>query len=330
MSEAKVTCHISAIQPNIPTFRYSRGDAAAVASEFHHKLVQACEARGISVADDTTLPSVEVIVTLNEIDEGSQYLRYLLPFLAGSAGVRATAVIRAYGSEPIRRVYQAKGGAGVLGGSGTRMISGCLQRIAVQIAGHIGAMDRTSDVTGPRAAVTYLAMVVPIAVIVSIITTIVAGNWARHLPTTSNSIKPDEIPMWTLILGFAELIGLLSAAISFAPRKVLNSTVLLWLLSISGVSKSSTLRIVVGCFAALGVLVVIVCLAVARGQLQAVTCRHRWSRLWQEAKAHERSYDGEDYDRLVHARDHIDCGSRSTGRHFRYGFTASSEEIPSG
>jgi hypothetical protein len=199
------------------------------------------------------------------VDEGSRAARYFLTFLAGKAIVRAEFDITCGDAEAVHRVHEATAGAGAFGGSGPSLISGCLGRIAVQVAGEAGATAQTGIATARKPVITYFAIVGACVLLVTCISALLASHWVHGLPRTNNSIKLEEIPVWTLVLVLAEFVGLVCAAIAFAPTHVLNSTALLWLLRVSGVTKPSLLRIVVAAFGIIAFGVVTICLVVAPG-----------------------------------------------------------------
>jgi hypothetical protein len=259
------TCYVAPITFDASNFRCSGKTAQETGAEFQAKLVESCQIRGFLVATDESTAEIRIAGRLTEVNEGSRVARYFLALLAGKAFVRAEFDVTHGDAEAVHRVHEASARAGFFGGSGPRLISGCLERIAVQVAGEAAATAQTGIVTARKPVITYFASIVACALLVACISALVASSWAHGLPRTNNSIKPEEIPVWTLVLGLGLFVGMLCSATAFAPIQVLNSTSLLWLLRVSGVKKPSALRILIGVFAIIAFGVVTLCFLVAPG-----------------------------------------------------------------
>ncbi len=84
----------------------------------------------------------EVLVRVVEIDQGNQFLRYLLPFIA-PALLEVEGQVAVTGSSPRPFHYVQKAQVGLFGGSAKGMLKTCAERVAGKIAGEVlGALQR--------------------------------------------------------------------------------------------------------------------------------------------------------------------------------------------
>lgn len=84
--------------------------------------------------DEAATP--EVLVRVVEIDQGNQFLRYLLPFIA-PAVLEVEGQVAVTGSGPRPFHYVQKAQIGLFGGSAKGMLKNCAERVAGKIAGEV-------------------------------------------------------------------------------------------------------------------------------------------------------------------------------------------------
>ncbi len=111
----------------------------------------------------------------------------------------------------------------------------------------------------------YVATSVSACVLIMGIVATLAYRWARALPPTRDGIKPEEVPGWTIVLAVAGLVGLMSLAAAGAPRGILESKRMEWLLRFSGMKSTLGMRVIFVVFSLIGIGVMVGCFFIARG-----------------------------------------------------------------
>jgi hypothetical protein len=110
--------------------------AADVIERLRRKLEKALGKKGLNLAWTDELDSPDVVIRFLRIDEGSQLLRYLMPFL-GPAVLEVEGQAAIDGSGPRRFHYTQKAQFGIFGGSAKGMLNVCADRVAGKIAKEI-------------------------------------------------------------------------------------------------------------------------------------------------------------------------------------------------
>lgn len=191
-----------------------------------------------------------------KIVQGSQILRYLLPFLAGEAMVeiQGEVVQGAYSSKPfhIKKTFSM----GAFGGSSKGMIKDGLRLAAMKVAADAGLVGKqTSGLkrTGgtaldPVNTWFYLGLVAVAAFIVAAIIGNFAHNWAMTVPERHDGIAMEDRGGWVRLQIFLAFISIVFGGFAAAPDSVLKSSAMIWLRARSGVKSIIGQRILLGIF----------------------------------------------------------------------------------
>jgi hypothetical protein len=109
-------------------------DLTPITTEFQQCLVNQLTKNGVPLAQQS--PDSEVIVRGKyvRIDEGSQFLRYMLTFIAGKAIVQVEGELFVKGKGTARLSATAKRGWGLFGGNSQSLLKGCAKTCANTIA----------------------------------------------------------------------------------------------------------------------------------------------------------------------------------------------------
>ncbi|MEM7315902.1 MAG: DUF4410 domain-containing protein [Planctomycetota bacterium] len=242
---AQTNATISSVQ--VQTFAVNTGafkctcfTPETVAEALQQEIVRRCEQQGLCVSGSDA--DCEITGKFVALDEGSQTLRYLLPFIAGASHVHAEGEIRT-GDEtiPFRHVIRSR--AGAFGGRNKTLIQNALERIGVFVAAELG--DRARQAEGESnvsTGGTFLVVSVGVALVVALILAGWYYQWAWEIAAKRRTIKPGEVPYSTAIIAVLSFISTWCFVTAVAPVGVLRSRAMSWLVGISGTKTLGGLR----------------------------------------------------------------------------------------
>ena len=108
-------------------------DAEDIVAALKKRLEKRLGKKGIGVNWSETAESSDVSVRFVEIDQGNQFLRWMLPFLA-PAVVEVEGHVSPGGSSPRSFHFVQKAQVGLLGGGAKSMLTVCASRVADKIS----------------------------------------------------------------------------------------------------------------------------------------------------------------------------------------------------
>jgi len=107
-------------------------DASIVVQELKTALDKKLLKKGIALLWTEETDSPELLIRVIEINQGNQFLRWLLPFIA-PAMLEVEGQVAVSGARPQPFCYVQKAQIGIAGGSGKGMLKVCAQRAADKI-----------------------------------------------------------------------------------------------------------------------------------------------------------------------------------------------------
>jgi len=111
-------------------------DAAEITAELKACLEKRLLDKGVAIRWSEQATNPELLVRVVEIDQGNQFLRYLLPFIA-PAVLEVEGQMTVSGSSPQQLHYVQRAQIGIFGGSARGMLKTCAQRVAKKIASEV-------------------------------------------------------------------------------------------------------------------------------------------------------------------------------------------------
>ena len=111
-------------------------DAAEITAEMKKSLEKRLLKKGVAVRWSEQATSSELLIRVVEMDQGNQFLRYLLPFIA-PAVLEVEGQMAVAGSSPQQLHYVQRAQMGLFGGSARGMLKVCAQQVADKIAGDV-------------------------------------------------------------------------------------------------------------------------------------------------------------------------------------------------
>jgi len=189
-----------------------------------------------------------------KVVQGSQILRYLLPFLAGEAMVEIQGEVSQgmHSSKPfhIKKTFSM----GAFGGTSKGMIKDGLRLAAMKIAADAGLVgQQTSGLKNtsgtpldPVNTWVYLGLVLAAAVICGGIIASTAHSWVMTVPERHDGIAMEDRGRWVVLQTSFTFISVLFGGLAAAPDSVLKSSALIWLRASVGMKSMIGQRIVLG------------------------------------------------------------------------------------
>lgn len=228
-----------------------------VADMLAKELASFCSEQGFEIVNGKAQYTIKGEVV--KIVQGSQILRYLLPFLAGEAMVeiQGEVVEGAYSSKPfhIKKTFSM----GAFGGSSKGMIKSGLRLAGMKIAADAGLVGQQTSglkqggssgglgaLSAPLNAWLYLGMVALAAIITAVIVGGYAQGWAMAAPERHDGIAMEHRHRYVLLQSALAFISILFGGLAAAPDSVLKSKTLIWLRASSGVNSIIGQRILLG------------------------------------------------------------------------------------
>jgi hypothetical protein len=209
----------------------------------------ACRDQGLYVVPESEA-SLRVVGAVLAVDEGSQIMRYLFPFLAGASLVHVAGEMQFRGgaSRPFQEIRRSHMGA--FGGRGETLIRLAITRIALAVAADAATALRPNIPGQPSHAGRYLLSVFAAALILSLLAT--GAGYGRIASTPDRAMMGMEAMIARAAVGgAATFFSVLLTGVALAPKPVLYSRALLWLVSISGTRSTTGVRILLLIFASL-------------------------------------------------------------------------------
>ncbi len=222
------------------------------------ELTELCGEQGFDIVSGNAQCVIRGEIT--KIDQGSRFLRAMIPFLGGEAKVEVHGEVLQGGrsSKPfdIKKTYSV----GFWGGSSKGMIKSGLRHAAMKIASDAGLVGKQTAVIsqssggaldfGPVNPWLYLGMMGVTAFIVAVIVGGYAHDWAMSMPERKDGIAMDDRGRWVLLQAALAFISILFGGLAAAPDSVLKSSALIWLRASAGVKSIIGQRILLGvlCF----------------------------------------------------------------------------------
>ena len=117
-------------------------DVSEVVQELKNAMEKKLLKKGIAIRWVEETPSPEILIRVISIDQGNQFLRWLLPFIAPAA-LEVEGQCAIAGARPLPFHYTQKAQMGVAGGSARGMLKVCAMRIVDKIAGDVLRTLRT-------------------------------------------------------------------------------------------------------------------------------------------------------------------------------------------
>jgi len=111
-------------------------DAAQITAQIKTSIENRLLKKGVAVRWSNQETSSELFIRVVAIDQGNQFLRWLLPFIA-PAVLEVEGQIVLAGSSPQQFDYVQRAHMGLLGGSAKGMLKFCAQRVANRIASDV-------------------------------------------------------------------------------------------------------------------------------------------------------------------------------------------------
>jgi len=111
-------------------------DAAQITTEMKTSIERRLLKKGVAVRWSDQETSSELLIRVVAIDQGNQFLRWLLPFIA-PAVLDVEGQVALGGSTPQQFHYTQRAQVGLFGGSAQSMLKVCAQRVADKIAGEV-------------------------------------------------------------------------------------------------------------------------------------------------------------------------------------------------
>ena len=111
-------------------------DAAQITAEMRTKIEQRLLKKGVAVRWNNQEAGSELAIRVVAINEGNQFLRWLLPFFS-PALLEVEGQIGISGSSPKQFHYTQRAHVGLFGGSAKGMLKVNAQRVAAKIAGDV-------------------------------------------------------------------------------------------------------------------------------------------------------------------------------------------------
>jgi len=111
-------------------------DAAYITGEIKTSIEKRLLKKGVAVRWSDQEAGSELFVRIVAIDQGNQFLRWLLPFIA-PAVLEVEGQVAVAGSTPQEFHYTQRAQMGLLGGSARSMLNVCAQRVADKIVGDV-------------------------------------------------------------------------------------------------------------------------------------------------------------------------------------------------
>ena len=117
-------------------------DATEITSEMKTYLEKRLLKKGVGVRWGEPSSSQELSLRVVEMNQGNQFLRYLLPFIA-PAVLEVEGKMAVIGSTPQELHYVQRAQMGLFGGSSKGMLKVCAQRVADKVAHEVVRSLRT-------------------------------------------------------------------------------------------------------------------------------------------------------------------------------------------
>jgi hypothetical protein len=111
-------------------------DAATITAAVRKNLQGRLLKKGIDVQWSEQESNPELLIRIVEMNQGNQFLRYLLPFIA-PARLEVEGQVALAGSMPEQIHYVQRAQVGLFGGSGQSMLKTCAERVAKNIASDV-------------------------------------------------------------------------------------------------------------------------------------------------------------------------------------------------
>ena len=228
---------------NTSRFQCRSSTPAQLAATLREEIVAGCHAQELKLSENEQA-AVHIVGAVHEVDEGSQFLRYMLPFLAGASLVHVEGEIRIRNEPPLPFKQMIYARFGAFGGRSDRLIQLALQRIGLFVASETARRVSPTAQQHAQSAQRYLVAAAAVALLVALTSAVAGYFWALGIPQTRNAIKPGEIPYWAVFVAVATFTTTILLAVAFAPSRVLHSRSLLWLVTRSGVKSLIAMRII--------------------------------------------------------------------------------------
>lgn len=247
VAEIVKTVQVDPFSINPATYRCRSISPVELVEMLQRELIDHLTKYGLRVAQTST-PDFRIVGHFREVDEGNQFLRYLLPFLAGASRVCIEGTILVDGETEKPFHYVTRSRVGLLGGFGPVKLA--VRRAALFISGDVAAEAGLGVERNSRFVGRYFLGMSMVSLIVATIFAVISYKWASGLPRTVNAIKTEGIPSWTAIMGIGLFVGLALLGVAVAPIRVLKDRSMLWLVAISGLKSHIGVRILFIIFAA--------------------------------------------------------------------------------
>ena len=111
-------------------------DAAQITAEMRTSIEKRLLKKGVAVRWNNQEAGSELVIRVVAIDQGNQFLRWFLPFIA-PAVLEVEGQVGIGGSTPLQFHYTQRAQMGLLGGSAQGMLKVNAQRVSVKIAGDV-------------------------------------------------------------------------------------------------------------------------------------------------------------------------------------------------
>lgn len=111
-------------------------DAAEITAEMKAALEKRLLKKGVAVRWSEQAEGSELLIRIVDMDQGNQFLRYLLPFIS-PAVLEVEGQLAVAGSSPRPLHYVQRAQVGLFGGSARGMLKACAQRVADKVAGEV-------------------------------------------------------------------------------------------------------------------------------------------------------------------------------------------------
>lgn len=225
------------------------------------ELAAFCEEQGFRISQGKSEYTIRGEIV--KVEQGSQILRYFLPFIAGEAKVEIHGEV-AQGPHSTKPFHVKKTfSMGAFGGNSKAMIRDGLRHAAMRIAADAGlvgvqtaGLKRTGDSpAASSSAWLYLGGVLLAAVVIAIVAGYGAYQWSLTVPERHDGIALEDRGGWGIFVGVLIFFAGILGGLATAPDSVLKSSALIWLRTRSGMKSLVGQRILLGIVCAVPIVV---------------------------------------------------------------------------
>lgn len=241
-------------------FKCSVFSRAEVVEMLRAELVRFCTEIGYRVVEADA--ECRLTGTIVRFDQGSRFLRSLLPVILGVAKVHIVCHAMC-GRELVREfdLYQRKG-MGFQGGNSRSLLALSLRQIAMKISSDVGATTGQINREQSQSSARYLGGMMVVAGVAAAGIALLAYRWSMSVPVRFDGLQDSAKPWWACIIAVLIFVILLLLALVTAPTRVLKSRTLLPLRSASGVNSILAQRVVLALLALLPIGILVAAFAV--------------------------------------------------------------------